>query len=372
MHRFLISILLITLLGTACRFETPITPLIDHPSGNLPLLSEGKQLGLIASFNLDDSPALQDSIGTRWQEALDAGMGIGRVQLDWRDLEADSGQYDPVALIQSLSDLSAQELDLFASVMAYDSEGPVMPDYLSDLPINHPRVIARFQALMDWVVPIVREHRGWCLSIANEADNFFGEVEGIEEELLDFLVAIRDYVHEIDPDLAVTVTMAEGNIDVKPETMRDLIAAVDVAAINFYGSNLRNPRKPQGPRTLRRELRQLLDFCGEKNIVFQELGMHSNASRLNSSGAIQRDFFQTVFEFMDQEPRLRAAYVFQLVDWSPATIDLITEDFLEENPSLESFIEDYRQSLGSIGLIEFATGHQKPAWGEVISWLERW
>ncbi|MEM9984054.1 MAG: hypothetical protein AAF804_03075 [Bacteroidota bacterium] len=372
MPRLLISVLCIILLSLACRFEPPITPTIDHPSGNLPLLTEGKQLGLITSFNLDNSPSLQDSIDVRWQEALQAGMGIGRVQLDWRDLEADSGQYDPVALIQSLSDLSAQGLDIFVSVMAFDSEGPVMPDYLGDLPLNHPRVITRFQALMDWVLPIVREHRGWCLSIANEADNFFDEVEGLEDELLDFLVAIRDYVHVLEPDLAVTVTMAEGNVDIKPETMRELIAAVDVAAINFYGANLRNLRKPQGPGTLRRELRQLLDFCGEKNLVFQELGMHSNSSRLNSSDAIQREFFQTVFELMDEEPRLRAAYVFQLVDWSPATIDLITEDFLEENPSLESFIEDYRQSLGSIGLIEFETGNQKSAWTELMNWLARW
>ncbi|MEL6931326.1 MAG: hypothetical protein AAFO95_22290, partial [Cyanobacteria bacterium J06600_6] len=81
-------------------------------------------------------------------------------------------------------------------------------------------------------------------------------------------------------------------------------------------------------------------------------------------------FFETVFNLMQSEPRFRAAYIFQLVDWSTATVDLISQSLIDEGVD-QTFIDQFAESLLTVGLIDFETGQARPAWPVVLDWMGR-
>lgn len=336
---------------------------------NLPLLNKVNAVGTIIGFNSYHSIATEDSINARWNDAVQAGMSIARLQIDWPDLEPFENTYAKDLLRQELEKLSNQKLQVFLTITAYDSDGPVIPAYLDHLAIDHQMLIQRFNRLMDWVIPLLVEHNGWVISIANEPDNDFPDHPEVAEKILTFLIAVKSHIHQIEPKMAVTVTMAEGGLDAGLAGMKEIVNASDVASFNFYGSNSDKADAPQTAEKIRTEIRDMLNFTGEKRVIFQELGMHSDSQLLNSSEEIQRMFFTTVFQEMQKEPRLRAAMVFQMVDWSEETISILNQDFGQEVP--QWFIDQFSASLASIGLIYFENGQRKKAWNEFIKWVKQ-
>ncbi|MFP4564036.1 MAG: hypothetical protein ACLFRY_12090 [Spirochaetia bacterium] len=343
------------------------------PAAELPLLSEGQFPGLIVGFNPSNPPATTDAIEARWQEALDAGLRVGRLQIDWDELEPRPGEYNTAALEVPLKVYSRQDLQTFLLVSVYDSEGPVVPEYLEGVPLDDTELISRFQKLMDWVVPMLISYDGYLISVANEAGNSFGEVPGLHEEVFTFLQEARRYIHGIDDRMAVTATVAEGNIGIEKPGVQELIEESDVACFNFYGAVTTGKfpyAKAQSRREIRSDIERMLRLSGSKQIVIQELGMWSGSNLLPSNAEIQRRFFETFFEEMEKNERIRAAYVFQLVDWSPETSDILAQMLRAENVA-EDFVGVFIESLETIGLTRYEDGQARPAWDEFLLWLER-
>lgn len=351
----------------ACEEDSAPTP-PSTTAAELPLLSAGQHIGMITGFNPSQPAATEDSIAARWQEALDTGMSVGRLQIDWPELEPAPEQYDEAALRVRLETLSEQGLQPFLTLPAYDSDGPVLPADLQGMAIDDPALVTRFQQLMDWVIPLLEEKGGWGITIANEPDNFFAERPELAAQIRTFLVESRTHIHELSPSMAVTVTLNIGNITASRAEMELLRPEMDIACFNLYGSGLFPIDQPYTEAEIEAEIDAALDFAQEKAAVFQELGMHSNTDLLNSSEAIQAAFFDTFFSRMQTEPQMRAAFVFQLVDWSPEAIAVLNTTYEEDVP--EEFIEQYSAVLASIGLIQYEDGRQKAAWGRLLHWVE--
>ena len=113
----------------------------------------------------------------------------------------------------------------------------------------------------------------------------------------------------------------------------------------------------------------MIDVAGEKYVVIQELGMYSGNTTLNSSQETQRKFFEVFFKEMKNEPQLRAAFNFQLVDWSPEVTAIFSEELVNEGAS-EEFVNQFAESLTTMGLIHYTDGSRKKAWNEFLFWLE--
>ena len=370
---FLIVFTTLSLFLAGCEAEEENNS--DQPAAavDLPLLADGQFPGLIIGFNPSNPPATTDAIEARWQEALDAGMRVGRLQIDWDELEPRPGEYNTDVLEDRLRVNSRQNLQTFLLISVYDSEGPVVPEYLEELPLDDPELIRRFQLLMDWVIPMLTSYDGYMISVANEAGNSFGEIPGLHEEVLTFLKEARRYIHGIDDRMAVTATVAEGNIGIGKTGVQALIDESDVACFNFYGAEMIGGfpyYEPQSKREIRSDIERMLKISGPKQIVIQELGMWSGSNLLPSNEDIQRRFFEVFFEEMEKHERIRAAYVFQLVDWSPETSDILAQMLRAENVS-EDFVDVFIESLETIGLIRYEDGRSRPAWDEFIRWLER-
>lgn len=365
---FLISFLVIFI---SCDKDSIVAPNVDTIAGELPLLNGGTKIGTIIGFNPSNPQSTTDSINARWNEAVNNGMTVARLQIDWAELEPQPNVFDTNALEEQLIEFKNQNLQTFLLISAYDSEGPEIPEDLQGLKFDNPVLIERFNNLMDWVIPMLVQYDGYIISITNEADNSFGEIPNLHNEILSFLKEVRPHIHSINEKMAVTVTIAEGSLDSDKPGITEIIAECDVACWNFYGSAFEFELPyytAQTENQIKNDIHRMLEVSGEKNIVIQELGMHSGSDNLDSSEEIQRKFFQTFFQEMQNEKRLRAAYIFQLVDWSPEVTAIFTQIFEDEGMS-QGFIDAFAETLETAGLIQYSNGCRKPAWDEFIYWL---
>lgn len=371
--KFIVSLLFIEVIFTQCSSEeNPIVPQSDNSAGELPLLNGNNKVGTIEGFNPSNPPATSDSIAARWQEALNAGMSIGRLQIDWPELEPLPGTFNQSVLEQELENMKNQGLQTFLLISAYDSDGPVLPADLRGKAFDDSELINRFKNLMDWVIPMLVEYDGYLISVINEADNDFADQPELYKEIVTFLAETRDHVHQINGNMAVTATIAEGSLDDDRPGIRELIAESDVACWNFYGTKLQFSSPyfvEQTESEVKADLQQLIEASGDKKIVIQELGMHSGNRLLNSSEEIQRRFFELFFEDLSTNEQIVVAYNFQLVDWSPEVSELLAQGFEGEEVPQE-FIYQWKESLETIGLISYSDGTNKAAWNEFLFWLE--
>ncbi|MBS3772390.1 MAG: hypothetical protein KGY69_19220 [Bacteroidales bacterium] len=374
MKYYLLYILPVCLLFLGfCENNNVTGPKPVDSAENLPLLRETNKIGIIKGFNPTNPPATTDSINQRWAEALASGMSVGRLQIDWPELEPEPNVYNLDVLEDRLIEYQNQGLQSFLLISAYDSDGPVIPQDLQDLKFDDPTLINRFNNLMDVVIPILSKYDGYMISITNEADNNFGEVPNLHSQILKFLQEAKSHIHDINNEMAVTITLAEGSLDLNKPGIKKIIDECDVACWNFYGSNFIYELPyytAQKESEIKADVQRMLNLSGNKNIVIQELGMWSGGDILDSSERIQRDFFEIFFEIMEQEDKIVVAYVFQLVDWSPEVTKIFTNLFEDENLP-EKYIDAFSESLETMGLIKYEDGTQKLAWNTFIKWVKR-
>jgi len=368
--RYLLLFFTFFLIGS-CNNSEANSQLFVNTAHELPLLNTGKHIGTIIGFNASNPAQTQDSIQNRWDEALDKGMSIGRVQTDWVELEPQPNVFDKEALREKLEALSNKNLQVFLTLTAIDSDEAMPPSDLAGKPFDDAELIDRFKKLMDWVIPMLIEHNGFLIAITNEADNAFEEFPEMIPQTVTFVKESRKYIHSIDSRIAVTATIAEGSLDNEVPGLAEVLKECDVASFNFYGQD--NGGAVQDVAKVNQEIDELIAFVGDKLLVIQELGFSSGyedgTSIMESSSEKQGIFFDAFFQRMQSEPQLRAAVVFQLVDWSPDTTDLFMEAF--ENAGLpEEFLFAFRESLRTVGLIRYEDGSQKPAWNEFLNWIE--
>lgn len=366
----IISIITLSyLFFTACEEES-VNPDELH---TMPLLEQQQSIGTLIGFNEAHPQQTEDSITARWDEAIQKGMRVARLQIDWTDLEPEKDNYNKDLLRNSLQNHQQQGLQTFLLISVYDSEGIVVPGYLGNVSIGSSNLHERFNKLLDWVIPMLIDHDGFLISIANEPDNEMNEVTGLAGQILNFFIHARDHIHSIDKRMAVTITLTKGGLDSNISGVDAILKEVDIACWNFYGS------KPaagppwylvQDEQEIKNDIERMIKASKGKQIVIQELGLWSGGDVLNSSLEIQKRFFEVFFSEMEKEERIRAAFVFQLVDWSPFATGVMLSLF-EEGEVPQSFLDAFAESLRTIGLIRYEDGQRKPAWDTFTSYLEK-
>lgn len=370
MIQLLVLAILPVFLFSSCKENnTPNPQRVVH---QMPLLEGKNNIGMIVGFNESNPDPTQDSIELKWNEAVNSGMRVGRLQIDWPDLEPSINEYNTDFLKEALENYQQQGLQTFLLISVYDSEGMVVPDYLEGYTIGDEMVIERFKKLADWVIPMLIDHDGFLISISNEPDNEMNEVPGLPEEMLTFFVASRDHIHSIDEQMAVTITLTEGGLDNSITGRSAILDEVDIACWNLYGA--KSAMGPpwylvQNEQELRDDINRMIEFSAGKQIVIQELGLWSGNDVLNSSPEIQQQFFEVFFAEMESNDQIKAAFIFQLVDWSPYATSVMADLLIDEQID-QSFINAFTESLRTMGLIKYETGKTKPAWQTFTKYLQ--
>lgn len=367
-----LTLLALTTSLIACGDDAAPTDPTSDPQDptTLPLLPAGNHPSLVIAFEALP-PAVDAAARTRWSEAVAAGMRVGRVHLDWASVEPDSGQFEPEELREALVRLQEDGLAPLVALYAVDSGGPTLPADLqarveAGLEIGAPVVLARYRALLDWAVPMIMAHGGWGLLLANEVDGHILDNSMATDDVARFYRNARDHTHTLAPTLSVSAThTADGPLAGAPHHA-ELIDELDFASFNYY---------PLDPGTLRlieptaarvaADLDAFVVAAAGKPVVFQELGCpagYAEDSLIGSTPEQQRRFFEHAFAGLAAEPRIRAAFVFQLVDWSPELFEGQYGDVPWEEGVPQVFVDRFEEWLLTTGLMTHDTGTTRPAW----------
>ncbi len=362
---------------TACGEANPrdLPPLDAEVESAMPLLPRGQHVSMIIGFeHLPFSVAA--AVDEHWVQALDAGMKVGRMQIDWADLD-DGTSFKEGPLRVGLRNLKRDGLRSFVGIYAIDSEGLVLPAHLSDpntpsglvdgIEMDDPRVTNRYKELIDWAVPILLDEGCYVLSIANEPEVYMSETPAGPGPALSFYKIALDHLRAKTTEIAGTVTLTSAPIFEKYPFHDEVIASLDVAAYNYYCLELTDRFEFRGPSSsiIPRDFQVLLEESQGKELIFQEFGCSAGFSDRESVIGVdenkQAEFFRVGFQEMTKQPRIRAAYVFQLVDWSGELFSIYDEVLAEEGLT-QVFIDSFREWLTTCGFIEYETGRTRPAW----------
>lgn len=352
---------------------------LPGPAYAFSLLDSGIYLGVQPGFELNDPDGASAAVQTKLQEAFDAGVSVVPVGAEWPELEPSLNNYNKETLRQRLEYAEQRGLKPVPLLYLIDSEGVLLPDYLNpdgeklipltQVDITDPKIINRYKALLDWVVPMVAEHGGFAIMVGNEPDNHLEDTPGEAPEILEFLRQVKNYIHGINPDMAVGITLSDG-FDKLQSYSIDLVNESDFASFNMYCSleDFEIDAQQIAARLDRR-----INAANGKPVMIQELGC---ASGLETDPALaaamqerQKQWLEATFELMETRPSIRVAMIFQLMDWGEWLLnyyrELLRPVFMEEtngDVELTNMILDMvMASLGSIGLLE-ADGSPKPAW----------
>lgn len=314
-------------------------------------------------------------------------MQTARIQLDWGDLDLGEGRFDEAELREALESNQAQGLSSYVGIYAIDTEGLVVPVDLVDVDsptglagsrsLNHPDVLARYRAVLDWAVPMIVRHGGYALSIANEPEGYVEDRPSEDHPVRDFYRAAIDHAQSLDNDLATTVTFTSAVLFDKPSFFDEVVEMVDVVSYNYYcvdtGREQYSIRRPV-EETVVRDFDVLVDEAKAKEVVLHELGCPAGwtdrPALLGSDEETQRRFFRKAFSELQTRPSIRVAVVFQMVDWSEALFDSLYRAPLESEGLPPRFVDSFEEWLTTSGFLTFE-GQERKSWQTFLDSLRR-
>jgi hypothetical protein len=350
----------------------------------MPLLGRGTHLSLKITFEPLPEPTSTIADGL-WNDALEAGMTTGRIHLDWASVETGPNTYDKEVLRQNLQSMKDDGLVPFVGLYAIDTEGLTVPPDLLDeteptslvggISMDDPLVVDRYEAMLDWAVPLIVEEGGYILSIANEPDGYMEERPDEVDNVIHFYEEAIEHAHTLEPELAMTVTLTGAPVDAKKFFHDDVMAVIDVASYNYYCLRLTDKFELRSPlaETVPEDLAKLVEASNGKEVVLHELGCPAGwthrDSVIGSSEAKQQEFFELALQQFRSTPKLRAAYVFQMVDWSQELTELYVEPF-EDEPLPPDFLDSFKEWLETSGFITYYEGRIRSAWAVFLEHVE--
>ena len=347
---------------------------------DLPRLPPGQQLGMWLQW-VPVAPPARALLEAEWQRALDGGMSVGLFHNGWAALEPAPGAYAEDLLLDGLQDLEDDGLVPLITVSAVDIGSldvpqdlldPDDPDQLRDgLRLDDPLVLARHAAFLDWLVPHLTEAGAVALAVGVEVDVRCDDEHPEEaEETVSFLIAARDHVRTLDPDLAVAMTVTVGALEPGSPCGQAVLAESDFGSFTYYHvhpllySVL--PLEDVGPRFDR-----LLEAVPGRQVILQELGCpggwESRPSLIGSDPELQRRCFETFFSELAARPRIRAAVPFLQTDFQERYMFRLAREIFAGLPPF--FGKVFAEGWTTMGLCR-VDGSCKPAWEEFLAALE--
>ncbi len=334
---------------------------------------------MITGFDPLDA-AREDDARARYAAAKDAGATIGRVQMDWSELETAPGVYDQAALDEAFEDFALEGMNLIILVSTLDSDGLTVPSYLGEADglsdgrtFASPAVIEAFTDFLDWLRPQLEARNVWGLSIGNEVDSPIDDGIVTPADAATFYEAALAHWNERAPDIAVAVTLTIGAIDRQPVLQARIRDASDFVIFNYYC--LDAALTVTGPDQWEADLATIKQAAGDRDIFIQELGCpvgYSPQARATSIGGSlenQIAFFDYFGNFFAQDPQLRAATMFQLFDWSPELARSFSDPVRDAGEEVAA--DRLEEWLATSGFVRWTDQAERPAWNSWLTALEK-
>lgn len=279
-----------------------------------------------------------------YTEAVDMGLDLGitgaAITYAWSDLEPDEGQLDVSEAADNLAYLNFRaDLVYEVGIQPLNTTDKETPDDLLNVPFDDPRMIARFEAFLDQLLPVLDERTRY-LSIGNEVDVYLGNHPDEWEAFTTFYEAAARYARERAPWLQMGVTVTYGGVQAFPEEIAALNAASDVLIITYYplaeGFEGHNPAAPETDFPFM--IRYADQYVRGVPVVLQEVGYPSGEVN-RSSESEQAEFVRHVFAaWSNQRERIPFLNYFLLHDFNEQLCHAFEEYYGLTNERFFSFL----------------------------------
>lgn len=319
------------------------------------VLTSGPATHLGASWFSPPDPDAEELIWARWDDVNEASS-IGRAMFDWIDVEPEQGVYRFDEVDEALAGLVDAGLQPMLSVVARDTSGTEWPEWLDGF---DPAVAATaYLTMAEQLAPIMERHGVWMFAIANEPP-LDDETELDRGDFATFVELVVSGMDDVTPGLPTTFTFAGGDPLIDDPDIDRMVAAVDVFSVNHYC--LQPDLRVIDMADAIPNIDRLVARAGDLPVVFQEFGCPASEI-MGSSDEYQLAWFEVAYEHIATVEQVRAAFVFEFLDWSQETFDAnygdVTDLLVDELG--QDFTDRFTEWLLTSGLVR-SDGSTRPA-----------
>ena len=260
--------------------------------------------------------------------AKDAGAQTTAVTFGWDEIEIpyDAGVTDPDAAappnttlfnaglhISNLI-LSDRSVEATLSIEIFDVGGSRMPSDLAGRALDDATVLARYDALLDYVFDQMHDTSFTALVVASGADAWLTADPSRASHLAAFVTHAAAHAHAIKPKLKVGFTVDDvGGAEKNASALKPAWAASDFAGLDDVPSDAVVASGPQLDLFTASQLVRILNVVPSPTpILFRQAGYPSAGP--GTSQAAQATFVAETFRAWDEHPDRVFAIVFRELD----------------------------------------------------------
>jgi len=314
------------------------------------------------SFGLAVGAAEDGDYDGAFGKAVAIGMNVTSLSLAWDDVEVSPGIFANPFLAIAEAYYPPSGTGVVLALSPIDTNVLRVPADLVGLPFDDPAVIARFDALIDWVFTQIPTLELPALSIGNEVDVWLGSNATLWTQYTNFFTAVRAHVHSLRPGLNVGVKATFRGLTGAAKTF---LAALDADADSIFATYypLATDFTVLPTTAVRADLDALCGLYPGRPIELLEFGAPSSAL-LISSEAVQSLFVHALFEAWDAHAdQIPLVFFDWQTDVSPAQLAQFEAYYGSSDPNFLAY-------LGTLGLRTYpGSGTDKLGWTALASEL---
>lgn len=224
-----------------------------------------------------------------------------------------------------------------------------VPGELLSTPFNDPKVINRFNILLDTVFAHIPHVNLLALNIGNESDLNFGAQAKPYNEFKIFLDSVSTHAKKLyfnlhGADLKVGTTFTHhGLVDTATSDLCKLVnTGLDIVTLTYYPLDEDFTMKP--PSVVSSDFDALVAQYPDtaQPIYFAECG-YASSPLCNSSETLQADFWTEVFHAWDtHQDHIKYMTIFKSTDWSAEAVNELGEYYNLQ----DTVFKEYLRTLG--------------------------
>lgn len=294
-------------------------------------------------LGIDVNSAENEDYDTTFNVAYAMGIGEVGLSLDWVDLEPSPNTYAMTYPEIANVYYPAYGVPVSLTIRPIHTNTLRVPSDLQGLAFDDPRMIERFNALLDEVFAAIPDLELSSLVIGSEFDIYLGTDPDQWAAYTIFATATADHARSLRPDLKVAFEATYAAI--ANETMSGYLATLnaqaDIIGVSHYPINA--DFSAQDPSVVHEVFATVVEAYPNQPIYFYQFGYPSSAL-LGSSEAKQAEFIRQAFLGWDAYAENIIMIDFTwFTEQSPEVVASFQTYYSYADPSFAAF-------LGSLGL----------------------